>query len=151
MKNPFTHLIFIICISCNPQKKIENEKKDTNHEHGIIWTVQNDTIRNCIELKKIRQVSPEAISPEVVTFANNEHWKKVPVQVRKISNDTIYLKVDGGKVLTQEMGSAGAASYMATTTYNYTEIIGINYVNFIFEEGDHARPGTYQREDFECF
>jgi len=37
---------------------------------------------------------------------------------------------------------------MATATYTLTEAKGINYVDFDFEEGDHAVPGTYSRESF---
>jgi hypothetical protein len=46
------------------------------------------------------------------------------------------------------MGSAGAESFMITTTYSFTELKGINYVSFDFEEGDHAMPGVYNRNSW---
>ncbi len=44
------------------------------------------------------------------------------------------------------MGTTGADDYMSTTTFTLTELRGIKYVNFAFEEGDHAVPGTYSRK-----
>jgi hypothetical protein len=48
--------------------------------------------------------------------------------------------------ITQQMGTSGADDYMTTTTFTLTELKGIKYVNFDFEEGDHAVPGTYSRQ-----
>ena len=37
---------------------------------------------------------------------------------------------------------------MATATFTLIEYDSIKFVNFIFEEGDHAKPGLYSRESF---
>jgi hypothetical protein len=37
---------------------------------------------------------------------------------------------------------------MAIATYTLTEMAGIKYVHYDFEEGDHAEPGTYSRANF---
>jgi hypothetical protein len=66
----------------------------------------------------------------------------------KSSGDTIYIRIADANYLTQQMGSSGAEAYLAELVYNCTEIPGIRYVNLAFEEGDHAQPGTYKREDF---
>jgi hypothetical protein len=46
------------------------------------------------------------------------------------------------------MGSSGPTTYFAEAVFNLTEIPGIHYVSFDFEEGDHAQPGTFNRESF---
>jgi len=50
--------------------------------------------------------------------------------------------------LTQRMGSTGAEHFLATATFTLIEYDSIKFVNFIFEEGDHAKPGLYSRESF---
>jgi hypothetical protein len=39
--------------------------------------------------------------------------------------------------------------FLAEATFALTEIEGIKAVNFNFQEGDHAAPGTYTRNDFD--
>jgi hypothetical protein len=45
-------------------------------------------------------------------------------------------------------GTHGASAYLAEVIYNLTEITGVDFVNFRFNEGEHAAPGTYSRTDF---
>jgi hypothetical protein len=67
------------------------------------------------------------------------------------------LSVRGGKArvevlnaehLTQGMGTTGAFGYLAAATFTLTEIRGVEKVEFVFEEGDHASPGVYTRKRF---
>jgi hypothetical protein len=53
--------------------------------------------------------------------------------------------------LTQDRGSSGAQDYLAEVTFTLTENPGIKSVNFIFQAGDHAMPGTYSRENFTSY
>ena len=46
----------------------------------------------------------------------------------------------------QQMGTTGADEYMSVITFTLTELKGVRYVNLDFEEGDHASPGTYNRQ-----
>ena len=46
------------------------------------------------------------------------------------------------------MGKTGADAFLAKATYTLTEHKRIAFVYFIFEEGDHAAPGKYSRENF---
>jgi hypothetical protein len=68
--------------------------------------------------------------------------------------EVLYLGAEKGRVqvgvsddsqLTSRMGSAGAISYMNAVTFTLASVPGINQVEFKFEEGDHASPGTYSR------
>lgn len=47
------------------------------------------------------------------------------------------------------MGSAGAESFMISTTFSLTELKGVNYVSYDFEEGDPSRPGVYNRNSWD--
>ena len=62
--------------------------------------------------------------------------------------DTVFIYIPDSGVLTQQMGSAGAEQFMVSTTYSFTELIGITYVSFEFEFGDHANPGVYDRQSW---
>jgi hypothetical protein len=58
------------------------------------------------------------------------------------------VKIPEATYLTQQMGSSGPTMFFAEAVYNISEIPGIRFINFDFEEGDHAQPGTYTRDDF---
>jgi hypothetical protein len=65
--------------------------------------------------------------------------------LRNIQGDTAYVRVDGERQLTQEMGTTGATAYLQAVTYTLTSLPGIQYVDFEFQAGDHAMPGKYSR------
>ncbi len=65
-----------------------------------------------------------------------------------IAGSVVSIEVINSEYLTQRMGSTGADAFLAVTTFTLTEFEGVNSVRFIFEEGDHAQPGLYRREDF---
>jgi hypothetical protein len=101
-----------------------------------------------LEMKKVEAVGPDSLSPAAVVSYLNSTDSTVRLVLIKTSGDTVYLKIPDAEHLTQQMGSTGSTLYMAQVVYNLTEIPGIKYVNLDFEEGDHASPGTYTRENF---
>ncbi|MBK9440827.1 MAG: hypothetical protein IPN53_05715 [Comamonadaceae bacterium] len=58
------------------------------------------------------------------------------------------VEVINAEHLTQRMGSTGANTFMAEATFTLTEHRDVQSVDFRFEEGDHAVPGLYARQDF---
>jgi len=66
----------------------------------------------------------------------------------EVKGGVVVVEVINADYLTQRMGSAGAAAFLAEATFTLTEFDGIKYVHFDFPEGDHAAPGLYSREDF---
>ena len=91
---------------------------------------------------------PDTLSPEaVVAFLNNK-WPHVQLVMIKTSGDTLFIRIPQSAYLTQQMGSSGPTAYFAESVYNLSEIPGIHYVSFDFEEGDHAQPGTFNRDSF---
>ncbi len=96
---------------------------------------------------KLKQVDPDTLTPEKLIAILNS--TQITLEIYKLSNDTIYVKIKDSNYLTQNMGSTGAFGFMSTATYTLTELKNINHVNFDFQEGDHAAPGTYSRKYFE--
>ena len=69
-------------------------------------------------------------------------------KITSIREHTAFIKIADGGRLTQGIGSTGAKEYLAQVTLSLTSVPGIRNVCFDFEEGDHAGPGTYARQDF---
>jgi hypothetical protein len=97
---------------------------------------------------RLSKVNPDTLTPQkLISFINKHRGQgKIILDLLKTSNDTIYVAIKKSTYLTQKMGTTGADEYVSTTVYTLTELKGIKYVNFAFEEGDHARPGTYSRQ-----
>ena len=64
----------------------------------------------------------------------------------EIKNNYKLFNVSSGIINAAQRGTTGADDYMSTTTFTLTELKNIKYVNYDFEEGDHAMPGTYSRQ-----
>lgn len=73
------------------------------------------------------------------------------IAFKQIVKGVADIEVINAEYLTQRMGSSGAQVYLAQVTYTLTENPDIQKVNFMFEEGDHAMPGIYVREDFQNY
>ncbi|HMO61573.1 MAG TPA: hypothetical protein PKC39_10240 [Ferruginibacter sp.] len=86
-----------------------------------------------------------------IVAALNAKYPEVQLLQPAMLNDTLWVKIDNSNYLTQQMGSSGAASYLADIVINLTAIDGVNYVKIDFEEGSHAAPGTWTKKDFADF
>ncbi len=116
-------------------------------DQSYFWSVE-DNGKGSLELIKIRPISADSLNYTSILSMLNSIYPEVKLDVKRISNDTLYLKTKNSKFLTQQMGSTGAFNYLKEVTYNLTEVNNIHYVNFDFVEGDHAQPGTYSRSEF---
>lgn len=58
---------------------------------------------------------------------------------------TVVVGVSDDAQLTRKMGSFGAMSYMNAVVFSLASLKSVTCVQFKFEEGDHASPGTYCR------
>lgn len=107
-----------------------------------------DRIVNDID-KLIYAINGSDKDPEL--FRAREHEEPIgppKLKLIGIEGEVLSVEVINDEYLTQRMGSTGANEFLATATFTLTEYDNIKIVNFIFEEGDHAVPGLYSREDF---
>lgn len=151
-------LVITSLFACNNQAAEEKQETDTLSEDEItvagdklVWTTAYDSLSGNYLLKQQRQADADRLTAQELIAGINASRENVRMELIKISNDTIYVAIPNSEFLTQRMGSAGAAEYMAVSTYNLTELKNIHFVNYAFEEGDHAAPGTFSREDFGNF
>jgi len=166
MKIKLLTAIFICCIffSCNSnddetEQTFQDSTVDTisasqNADSAIkvknlpmIWTVDEQN-PGAEKLKKPADAKLDTFSSDHLVELLNNNYPDVHLDLVKVSKDTMYVKIPDSKKLTQEMGSTGAQNYMASATYTLTEFKNVKYINFNFEEGDHAGPGVFSRDDF---
>lgn len=160
MRNKLWILGIIILISCNNDAPADNENTgDTVFTDDtplfppdrLPWISDFDTIKNEFYLKQQRKVNPDSLTVADLINVLNMAWEDVKLVFLKTSNDTLYVSIPDSEFLGQQMGSAGAQAYMASTTYNLTELKNIKYVNYEMEAGDHVSPGIYSRKSFENY
>ena len=154
-------LIFLI-ISCNLTRQEDREKSDTEEKSfadtessvvydpsGAIWIYDYNQQTEGFEVIQIRPVDSDTLTGETIEKIINKTWPRVQIKFIGTSNDTAFISIPDSEVLTQQMGTAGAESFMISTTFSFTELYGIKYVCFDFEEGDHGVPGVYNRNSWD--
>ncbi len=154
--------LILLIIGCNPRQQEDRATDDINAKSEIgsessvvydpleaIWGYDYNQQTEEFELKQLRSVDNVTLTGETLEKIINKSWPAVQIKFIRTSNDTVFVSIPDSKVLTQQMGSAGAESFMISTSFSLTELEGINYVSFDFEEGDHARPGVYNRNSWD--
>lgn len=141
----YLSVFIIVFSSCGSNKKEEPEIPDAE---TYLWEAGLNDSTGVLEMKKIVSLAVDSLSVVSVTNYINGEDSNIKLEYVKTSGDTIFLKIPDAEYLTQRMGSSGPTMYLAGVVYNFTELPGIKYVNLDFEEGDHAQPGTYTRENF---
>lgn len=100
------------------------------------------------QTKLVHSDSLSRLTPQQIIEAANIKYPQVRMTLVKVKRPTVFVRIADASYLTQQMGSAGAEAYMAEVTFSLTSIKGITQVDFNFQEGDHAGPGVYTRENF---
>jgi hypothetical protein len=163
MKNKLISFVLILLIiSCNPTRKEDRETGYAKEKSaidtgssviydslGAIWKYGYNQQTEELEMTQLRPVDRDALTGDILEEIINKSWPKVQIKFTGTSNDTTFISIPDSEVLTQQMGSAGAVSFMISTTFSFTELKGINYVFFDFKEGDHAIPGVYNRNSWD--
>ena len=99
-------------------------------------------------LKKNPGLISTSINADSVISGLNRQYENILLEKVSIAKDTINLKITNSDHLTNQIGSTGAAQYIAQTVINLVSVPGIKYVHIDIKEGDHAGPGTWSRKDF---
>jgi hypothetical protein len=140
-------VILVACNNSSDQPSVADDTVDISPSVTSWQATLNDSSGR-LEMVRTDTTGPDTLSPAaVVAFLNNAN-ANVKLEFVRTSNDTIYIKIPEAMYLTQQMGSTGPTLFFAKVVYNLTEIAGIKYASFDFEEGDHASPGTYNRDSF---
>jgi hypothetical protein len=160
-------LLINLLLNCNsPDKKNENpevviedtviDKSPSFSEDSVIY-VNNQALlwhvddSNGLKLQKPKKPGIDTMSARNLIKMLNNNYDSIYLGYIKTSHDTIYVHIPHSEKLTERIGSTGAEIYMASTTYSLTELTNIKYVNYDFEEGEHASPGVYSRDNFRGF
>lgn len=161
MKNKIIYFASLILLAACHQdnKQTSSTQQDTAEVQKSLvkpaqiaetpWSAKLDTATQKFKMTPSALVQTEDLDPENVCKALNTKYPEIIAQYVKQSTDTLFVKIPDATYLTQSAGNTGAEIYMAEATYSFTQIPGVNFVNFNFEEGDHAAPGTFKRGDFD--
>lgn len=149
MKNYFFLLLASSLLAACGNNKADQPVVDNDTANNIYsWQASLNDSSGRLEMQKVEAIGPDTLSAAAVVAYLNTTNSHVQLALVKTSGDTVYLKIPDAMYLTQQMGSTGPTLYLAQAIYNLTEIHGIKYVNLDFEEGDHASPGTFNRDSF---
>ncbi|MES3018249.1 MAG: hypothetical protein V4721_10740 [Bacteroidota bacterium] len=150
-------LVVAACQS-EPSKTVEVEDKaatldnmenmDSEKTLVLPWSVQMDDATQAMQIKRDPAADMTNLKPEDIVDALNLKYPEIKMQWVKLEGSKAFVTIPEATYLTQQSGSEGARAYLAEATYSLTELKGITSVEFDFEEGDHARPGVYQRANF---
>ncbi len=162
MKFKLSYLLpLIIFVACNRDSKqlateaeqeslapTPIEKSQPEQIAETPWVVNIDSLTQKIKIQPSSIVNKEDLNTANVIKSLNKKYPEILMVFLKQQSDTVFVKIPDANYLSRESGSMGAQIFMAEATYSFTQIPGVNFLNFDFEEGDHASPGTYQRKDF---
>jgi hypothetical protein len=162
MKRKSTYLLpLILFVACHQDpKKLASEpaqekvapitlgKSKSKQLAAIPWFVKIDSTTQKMSIQPSGLVHMEDLDVENVTKSLNKKYPEIRMIFLKQQSDTVFVKIPEATYLTQQSGDMGAKIFMAEVIYSFTQIPGVNFLHFAFEEGDHASPGTYQRKDF---
>lgn len=115
------------------------------------YIVNYDESTGRFEIDKNPAAETVAFTSEQLAFALKNKYPEIDLRVGERKRDTLELHIDDATYLTQNIGSAGANNYLAEATYAFTSLDSVKVVNFIFEPGDHAMPGSYDRKYFDDY
>ncbi len=145
-------LVTLTIISCgNSADEPVAETDSLTPDIIYAWRSSLNDTTGKFEMRKTEATNLDSLSVNAIVDYINTSDTNIRLEVAKTSGDTVYIKIPVADVLTQQRGTSGAALYLSRVVYNLTELPGIHYVNFNFEEGDHASPGTYNRESFKDY
>lgn len=147
-------LLIILAIKLTGKKYYESKDYTWHAEIGskngdfLVRGKKIDKIRDDVN-KLVYAINKSDKDPE--TFRTPED--KEPIDPPKlklidIKGEVVSVEVVNSEYLTQRMGSTGADIFLAEATFTLTEYNNIKFINFVFEQGDHASPGLYARKDF---
>jgi len=157
---PILTLLFLeamVLLSCGSPDQQADTDQNTNFPEMETIVEQPDTILFWtvnIEQKEKTRVYEDTTginNPQSIINGINTIYPGIQLEFVKRSGDTVYTHIDSAFNFTNDMGSFGAAEYIATVVVNLTTLAGVNYVDLDFPVGSHATPGVYSKSSYEAY
>lgn len=151
--------IFTLSACTSDTSKLEEEEmaresaalSDLGKTLVVPWNVELNDSTKLMEIRKNSEASMFNLEPIDMVDAINFKYPQIKLEWVKQEGKRAFVKIEDADYLTRESGTEGAMAYLAEVTFSLTEFKGIEEVDFAFQEGDHARPGLYTRENFKNF
>ena len=150
----YVFFLLVLFISCRNEIKVTDQETadtvlaDSSAEITVLpYSVEYDEKTQALNLVRNKENIGNMDAADVIRVLN-EKYQDIKLDLINARTDTIQVKIDDARKLTQGMGTTGAEAYLAELTFSFTELKGVNAVKVDFEEGDHAMPGVYTRRDF---
>lgn len=158
----FLAICMLFAFACQNERRSTPTEEEVMEEPAVVeepietmtslpalpYFVYFDEQAEQMEIERDPSFSNQALHVDSLTTLFRMHYPEVPLTVSGQEGNTLRLEISDPTFLTQQMGSSGAKTYLVEVTYAFTEISGIDQVNIVFEEGDHAIPGVYNRDSF---
>ena len=148
-------LLLTSCQSDSSKKSVEAmavdsaAKADQGKTLVVPWEASLNDSTRMMEINRNPAANMTNLNYLDLIDALNYKYPQIKLEWIKQEGDIIFLKIEEADYLTRESGTLGAHAYLAELTFSLTELKGISKVNLSFKEGDHARPGVYERGDFD--
>ena len=114
---------------------------DSLKQNSFIWYSSFDSHKAGIIMKRGDKLGSIKSADSAMVLVGKIY--KIQLEKIKTKGDTIFVKIVNTNYFTQRMGSTGSSEFILSCIYTLTDHFGFNYVNFLFEEGDHGgQPGT---------
>ena len=117
----------------------------------VPYSVELNDSTQLFEIKKNPDADMFNLEPVDMVDAINFKYPQIKLEWIKQEGNKAFIKIADASYLTSNSGTEGANAYLAEVTFSLTEFKGIEEVDIAFQEGDHARPGLYTRENFKNF
>ncbi len=156
-------ILSALIFSCNNRsekkqsnKKVPNQNNSTqttltsdlntsNFRFNLIWQIGVGT------KKKNTKIIHEHKNIENTINELNRKYPKIKLEKIKISNDTLFTKIDDSMYLCESIGITGAEMYVADVVLNLTELKILRFIKIDFDEGSHIAPGVFSKSNFEAY
>lgn len=146
-------ILSVFALACSNEREVKTDAADTleiKNSSQITtspYSVEYDENTQNLSLIKSRENAMDASVADIIRVLNQK-YEGIKLDLVNEGTDTVEVKIDDASKLNQQMGTAGAEAYLAELTFSFTELKGVKAVKIDFEEGDHAMPGVYSRDDF---
>ena len=146
--------ILLCCVLVTGCKNDDRDKEELKFTPPVVQWFETDTlvVWNCdaASHQRTRIFFPADSVPLAQPFLNgiNKTWPEVQLVKKEQRQDTLIVTVYNSSWLSNRSGDSGPEQYLAFAALNLLEIKGVRVVQFDFEAGVHARPGSWTTADF---